>query len=418
MAWNEPGGSNKDQDPWGKPGNTQGPPDLDEVVRKLQAKLAGIFGGRSSGGGGKGGGEGPRSGGGTGGPSLALLPGAAVVVLLAWGVFGGLYVVGSAERGVVTRFGAFVESTQPGLHWNWPAPMGAVDKVNVDEIRTVEIGFRSGSRGQKSSVAKPDEALMLTRDENIVDIEFAVQYRVKDAAQFVFKVVDPEATLQHVVESAVREIVGKSDMDFVITEGRGDIQSRVATLTQETLDRYETGLLITAINMQNAQPPEQVQDVFDDVVKAREDEQRLKNEAEAYANDIIPKARGAAARQNQEASAYKEQVIAQAQGEAARFAAVVDEYKKAPDVTKRRLYLETMEQVYGNTSKVVVDVKGNNVMILPLDKLGVGVDAAARGAAGLDAATSAATATANAAAEEKSERAANSADSLRSRERR
>lgn len=363
MAWNEPGGS-KDNDPWGKPSNDQGPPDLDEVVRKLQQKLSGLFGGRTSGGG---------SGGGRGGvPIRASAAGIGVLAALALGVWllFGLYIIAPAERGVVLVFGAHKETTLPGLNWNWPYPIGSVIKVDVDQIRNQEIGYRSGGRGQGGVVPKLDEALMLTRDENIVDVKFDVQYKIKDAAAFLFKVTDPEDTLKQVVETAVREVVGRSDMDFVITEGRADIAQRVAALTQETLDRYNTGLQVTLVNMQNAQPPEQVQDAFADAVKAREDEQRLKNEAEAYSNGVIPEARGAAARQIEEANAYRDRVIAQAEGEAARFSKVLAEYLQAPEVTRRRLYLETMEEVLGKTGKILVDVEGNNVLMLPMDRVG------------------------------------------------
>jgi membrane protease subunit HflK len=409
MAWNEPGGP-KDNDPWGRPSNDQRPPDLDEVVRKLQEKLGGLFGGKSGGGAGGGRGGAPIKANST---ALLAIGGLFVAV---WAAFG-IYIVAPAERGVAMRFGAHSDTTLPGLHWNWPYPIGAVIKLDVDQIRNQEIGFRTGGRGQSSIVPKLDEALMLTRDENIVDVKFEVQYRVKDAAAFLFKVSDPEETLKQVVESAVREVVGQSDMDFVITEGRSEIATRVSQLTQETLDRYGTGLQVTGINMQNAQPPEQVQDAFHDVVKAREDEQRLKNEAEAYANDIVPKARGQAARQIEEANAYRDRVIAQAEGEAARFVKVLDEYKKAPDVTRRRMYLDTMEEVLASTDKVIVDTQSNNnVMLLPLDRLMSGA-----GMSGGSAATPSMSApgmTAPSAPTSGGERAANSGDALRSRERR
>lgn len=364
MAWNEPGGS-KDNDPWGKPSGDQGPPDLDEVIRKLQNKLGGLFGGKSGGGDG--------DGGGGGGPVNAGMFGVgliAAIIVLVW-LASGIYIVAPAERGVVQRFGEFQESTAPGPHWHFPFPIESVTKVDVDNIRTIEIGYRTGGRGDKSMTSIPTEALMLTRDENIVDIKFAIQYKVKDAADFLFKVKDPTGTLQAATESAVREAVGKSNMDFVLTEGRSEIAARISELTQEIVDRYETGLLVTSVNMQDAQPPEEVQSAFHDAVKAREDEQRLINEAEAYSNDVLPKARGMAARQLEEANAYKEQVIAQAEGEASRFEQILTEYAKAPNVTRERLYLETMEDVLSRTNKVVVDLEsGNNLMLLPLDKLG------------------------------------------------
>ncbi len=368
MAWNEPGDS-KDKDPWGKPNpnNDQGPPDLDEVIRKLQNKLSSLFGGKGGGNDGKnstGGGGGLP--GGIGAVGLGVVAAIGLVVWLAFG----FYIVAPAERGIVLHFGKFQSMTEPGLHWRLPYPIGIVEKVNVDEVRTAEIGYRMSGRGQNGITSVPSEALMLTQDENIIDIKFAIQYRIKNGADFLFQVSDPIQTLHQATESAVREVVGKSDMDFVLTEGRSDIASRVGSLTQGILDLYQTGLVITSVNMQDAQPPEQVQDAFHDAVKAREDEQRLINEAQAYSNDIIPKARGLAARQIEEGNAYKEQVVAKAEGEASRFTQIFAEYKKAPDVTRQRLYFETMEGVLANTEKVIIDVQGgNNMMFLPLDKL-------------------------------------------------
>ncbi len=366
MAWNEPGDS-KDKNPWGKPNpnNDQAPPDLDEVVRKLQSKLSGLFGGR----GGSGDGDRPTGGGLPGGVGAVGLGIAAGVGLVVWLAFG-FYIVAPAERGVVLHFGKFNEMTEPGLHWRVPYPICIVEKVNVDEVRTAEIGYRMSGRGQNGIVAVPSESLMLTQDENIIDIKFAVQYRIKNGADFLFNVNDPIQTLHQATESAVRQVVGKSDMDFVLTEGRSDIALSVGALTQEVIDLYQTGLVITSVNMQDAQPPEQVQNAFHDAVKAREDEQRLINEAEAYSNDVIPKARGLAARQIEEGNAYKEQVVARAEGEANRFTQIYTEYQKAPDVTRQRLYFEAIEGVLANTEKVIIDVQGgNNMMFLPLDKL-------------------------------------------------
>lgn len=366
MAWNEPGGSKdpgKDKDPWG--GDDQGPPDLDEVVRQIQDKLRAMFGI-------KGGGRRPRDGGegGDGGGRFASLGiGALVLVALAlWGI-SGFYTVDQADRGVVTRFGSYVDTTQPGLHWHLPFPIEKVEVVNVEAIRNVEIGYRSGLTGQGSRSLN-NEALMLTQDENIVDLKLAVQYKVKDAKDYLFNVKDPDETLHQATESAIREVVGKSKMDFVLTEGRNEIVTVAAKLTQDILDRYQSGLLITSLNMQDAQPPEEVQDAFNDAVKAREDEVRFKNEAEAYANDILPKARGAAARVLEDADAYKSQVTLHAQGDAQRFLSILAEYEKAPEVTRKRLYIDTVQEVMGKTSKAVVDVKGgNNLVYLPLDRL-------------------------------------------------
>ncbi len=357
MAWNQPGGGNGgDKDPWGNRGGQAGPPDLDEALRKLQAMLGGLFGGRKSPGKPTAGGSGP------GAPSFGL-----IVVIAALGWFAaGVYIVEPAEVGVVLRFGKYSHSTASGPHWA-PYFIDRVRKVNVEEVRSAEIGFRSASG---SNAGVPHESLMLTKDENIIDIQFAVQYQVKDAPDFLFQVRDPEITLRQATESAVREIVGRSNMDFVITEGREQVASQVKLLTQDILDRYKAGLQISAINMQSAQPPREVQEAFSDAVRAREDEQRKKNEARAYAADILPKARGEASAMKERAVAYKQRVETVARGESSRFIKVLTEYQKAPEVTRQRLYLDAMESVLSRSSKVVVDTQGgNNLMLLPLDKL-------------------------------------------------
>jgi membrane protease subunit HflK len=357
MAWNEPGGSGG-RDPWSGRNNGQGEPNLDDIVRKMQDRFGGLFGGK---------GGGPR--GRRGGPGAAGAGIAVVIVLVIWGL-SGFYVVDQAERAVVLRFGKYVETTNAGLNWHLPYPIEQAMTVNVERIENVEIGFQSRGGGQQASVAVPKEALMLTQDENIVDIQYAVQYKVKDARDYLFNVRVPDETLREVTESAVREIVGKKTMDFVITEGRSAVAQDAGGLIQETLDRYRTGLQVISVNMQKATAPQQVQAAFADAVKAREDEQRLKNEAEAYANKIIPEARGAAARLLEEANGYRERVIAQAEGEADRFVKVLTEYRKAPEVTRKRLYLEAMERVLGATGKVVMDTKaGNSLMYLPIDRL-------------------------------------------------
>lgn len=366
MAWNEPGGS-KDKDPWGSRGKDQGPPDLDEVIRKMKQKLNGVFGGKGGKGSGSDGAS-PIRGGGNSARGVGVVILALVGLWLAYDM---VHIVQPAERGVVLRFGGYVDTMQPGLNFRLPRPIENVIRVNVAQNRDVLIGYRaSGSdRGTKSATV-PSEARMLTRDENIVDVRFAIQYNIKSAADYVFNVKDPDLTLREATESAVREIVGKSDMDFVLKEGRSDIVDRVKVLIQKTLDNYGSGLMIISVNMQDAQPPTEVQHAFDDAVKAREDQQRVINEAEAYSNDVLPKARGAAARQIEEANAYKEQVVAQADGEAQRFERILAEYKKAPEVTRQRLYIETMEQVLSNTSKVMIDVQGgNNMIYLPLDRM-------------------------------------------------
>ncbi|GAB6043918.1 FtsH protease activity modulator HflK [Endothiovibrio diazotrophicus] len=373
MGWNEPGGS----DPWGGGGNRgggdQGPPDLDEVVRKLQNRFGGLFGG---GRGGQGGGGGAALGG------LSLL---LVVGLVVWAA-SGIYIVDPAERGVVLRFGKYTETTEPGPHWHLPYPIESVSKVNVDRVQSIELGFKSAGRTESSVL---NESLMLTQDENIVDVRLAVQYRIKDARDYLFELRAPDDTLRQAAESAVREVVGKNKMDFVITEGRSEIAARTKELMQEILDRYKSGLVVTTVNLADAQAPDEVQEAFADAIKAREDEQRFKNEAEAYANEIIPKARGAAARQLEEARAYKESVTAKAEGEADRFSKLLAEYHKAPQVTRERLYLDSVEKVFSNTSKVVVDVKGNNLLYLPLDKGSPQRDAEAAARAAASAAASA-----------------------------
>lgn len=358
MAWNEPGGSG-DKDPWGGGGKNQGPPDLDEVVRNIQKKLGAIFGGGKSGGSGTGG----------GGTSSSIGVGLIAVVLLAvWGV-SGFYTVDEGTRGVVLQFGKYKDTTMPGLHW-YPRFIDTVDVVNISQIRSVNIGYLSGTGTRTTGSTVSKESLMLTQDENIVDLKLAVQYKVKSAKDFLFNVLDPEATLRQSAESAIREVIGKSKMDFILKEGRADITAQTRELLRTILDRYKTGLMVTSVNLQDAQPPEQVQDAFADAVKAREDSVTVQNQAEAYSNDIIPKARGNAARQLAEARAYKDKVVADATGEASRFSQVLKQYKKAPKVTRKRLYLDAVESVLSKSSKIMVDVKnGGNLLYLPLDKI-------------------------------------------------
>ena len=345
MAWNEPGGSGN-KDPWGNKNNQDGPPDLDEVFKKLNEKVTSLFGGK-----------GGRSGGSSGAAGGSKGVGFIAVILIVLWALSGIYIIDEGRQGVVLRVGAFDRITEPGPHW-YPRFIEKVEIVDVDRVRSINIGATS------------HESLMLTKDENIVDIQFAVQYKVSNAKDYVFNVRDPDTTLRQVTETAMREIVGKNNMDFVIKDGRVQVASGTKELMQNILNGYKTGLIVTNVNMQNAQPPEQVQHAFSDAVKAREDKERLVNEAEAYSNDILPKARGKAARMGQEAVAYRDQVIAKATGETQRFLKVLTEYKKAPAVTRDRLYLDAMESVLGNSNKVMVDVKkGNNLMYLPLDRL-------------------------------------------------
>lgn len=346
MAWNEPGGNgNKPKDPWGNKNNQDGPPDLDEVFKKLNEKVTSIFGGK-----------GGRSGGGSSASGSKGLGFIAIIALVLWGL-SGIYIVDEGREGVVLRFGGFNRITEPGPHW-YPRFIEKVEIVDVERVRSINIGGTT------------HESLMLTHDENIVDIQFAVQYKVSNAKDYMFNVRDPDTTLRQVTETAMREVVGKSGMDFVIKDGRVEVATHTKDLMQKILNSYKTGLVVTNLNMQNAQPPEQVQHAFNDAIKAREDKERLVNEAEAYSNDILPRARGKAARMGQEAEAYRDGLIAKANGETARFLKVLTQYKKAPTVTRERLYLETMESVLGNSNKVMVDVKkGNNLMYLPLDRL-------------------------------------------------
>ena len=357
MSWNEPGGGKKD--PWSGRGDDKNVPELDEAIRVLQSKLDKLFGGSGD----------NQDDNGFSGNSLKGLGLLAIGAGVIWGL-SGFYIVDEGNHGVETRFGKYIGTTQAGLNWHIPSPIESVTLVNVKQQRFIEVGYRSNGGDQSIGGSVPKEALMLTKDENYVDVRLAVQYQVKDAKAFIFNVSNPAATLKHVTESAQRGVIGGSTMDFVLTEGRGEIVAQIKTEIQQVMDSYNTGIQVTSVNLQDAQPPEQVQNAFADAIKAREDEQRLINEAQAYANDVIPKARGAAARKMQEAEGYKEQVLAQAQGETSRFSQLLTQYSKAPDVTRKRLYIDAMESVLSSTNNVIVDVKnGSNVMYLPLDKL-------------------------------------------------
>ncbi|MBT8420785.1 MAG: FtsH protease activity modulator HflK [Gammaproteobacteria bacterium] len=363
MAWNQPG-NNGGRDPWGNRGQ-QGPPDLDELFRKFQEALGNLFGG-----GGDGGGENSdEKNPGMGKAGLTSLSFLMVAVLLVWGV-AGFYIVQPEEEAVVLRFGAYSRTTESGLNWR-PLFVDTVEKVNVTGVRSVPIGYRTQGSGTASV---PHESLMLTKDENIIDIKFEVQYRVENPRAFLFNVVEPENTLRQSTESAVREIVGKRKMDPIISKERDVVAEQAQVLIQEILERYGdggAGIKITSVNMQDAQAPKEVQAAYADAVRAREDEERFKNQAKAYAADIIPKARGEANAIRERSHAYRQRVIVAAEGETDRFLKVLNEYEKAKDVTRTRLYLDAMESVMANTSKVVVDVKdgGNSLMYLPLDKL-------------------------------------------------
>jgi membrane protease subunit HflK len=337
-------------------GGNQGPPDLDELWRNFNQRLAALFGRRR---GGTPGGEPPnvRQ---LGGGAILLV----IAIVLIW-LASGFYVVDESQRGVVLKFGKHVQTTQPGWQWRWPYPIQSHEIVNISQERTIEVGYRNNV---KSKVLR--ESLMLTDDENIVDIQFAVQFKLKDPDDYLFKVRRPDETVLQVAETAFREIVGKSSMDFVLYEGREEIAARAEKLMQEILDRYETGVLVSKVTMQNAQPPEQVQAAFDDAVKAKQDQERAKNEGQAYYNDVVPKARGTASRLIEEANGYRQRVIAYSEGDASRFRQILTEYNKAPAVTRERLYLETVQQIMTSTSKVMIDARaGGNLLFLPLDKI-------------------------------------------------
>mgnify|MGYP001604953242 CR=1 FL=1 len=342
MAWNEPDGDNRD--PWGQRRPDQGPPDLDEVMRKFQQRLNGLFGKKGTGGGG-------RSNRGEGGGPLffgALAVAVGVLVFLL-----SFYRIEAQERGVVLRFGKEVAVLMPGPHLRWPRPIEQVITVDVDAIREFTV-----------------DATMLTQDENIIDIELATQYRIDSVIDYLFQVSDPDDSVRQVTESAVREIIGKNTLDFVLTEGRSQIAAKVSELLQSIINNYKTGIIVTSVNMQPAKPPEEVKAAFDDAIKAREDEQRKINEAEAYRNEVLERAQGEGDRLRLQAEAYKEQMMARAEGEASRFGQILTEYEAAPEVTRERLYIETMEHILSDTTKVILDVdSGNSMMYLPIDQI-------------------------------------------------
>lgn len=360
---NEPGDKDNNKGPR-KPAD--GPPDLEELWRDFSQRLGGMFGKKpqqpGNGGGFGGGGGGvpnltPRQFGGGVGIIVALV----VAVWLA----SGFYIVDQSERGVVLRFGSYSKTTDPGLSWRLPWPIESHEVVNRSGVRRLEIGYRGS---EKDQVLR--EALMLTHDLNIVNIQFAVQYLLKDEQQYLFNNRNPDEAVKQAAETAIREMVGKSNIDDVLSAQREKIATGTRVLMQDILDRYKTGIEISSVTMQKAQPPAQVQAAFDDAVKAKNDGNRYINEGEAYANDVIPRAQGTASRLLAEANGYKQRMIATAEGDASYFKQVLVEYNKAPEVTRTRLYLETMQQVYSNTSKVMIDAKGSgNLLYLPLDKL-------------------------------------------------
>lgn len=349
MAWNEPGNKGKDNDPWGsgggggKRGDDQGPPDIDELIKNLSKKFNGLFGGK---------GGSSSSGSGGSGASAGLLGGLVVLAVVVWAAMG-FYTVDEAERGVVLRFGELREEVvMPGLRWNPPL---------VDEVQIVNIS-RVNTRSYSND--------MLTTDENIVTVSLSVQYIVQDPIEYTIQVRDPQRGLDQAVESAIRHVVGGTTMDRVLTQGRADVAAEVRARAQSYMETYQTGILVTQVNVENAQPPVAVQGAFDDVIRAREDEQRVQNQALAYANRVIPEARGEAQRVIEQANAYRDEVVARAEGEAYRFEQLLTEYQISPQVTRERIYIDAIQEVLANSSKVLIDVEGgNNMMFLPLDRI-------------------------------------------------
>ena len=348
MALNDP--------QWGKRGN-DGPPDLDELWRRLNQRLNSLFGGKGGGGGNTPPGPSARQFGG----GIGLL---VILVAIIW-LASGFYIVDAAQRGVVLRFGKFNAITEPGPRWHLPWPVESAEVVNVTGVRTIEIGYRNNVKSKVQN-----ESLMITDDENIIDIQFAVQYILKDPTEYLFNNRDTDKTVMQSAESAIREVVGKNKMDFLLSGGKEKIVGTVQVLLQKILDRYKTGISVTRVTMQDAQAPEEVQAAFADAVKAGQDRERQINEGQSYFNDVVPKAKGTAARLMQEGEGYRQSVIANAEGEASRFSQIVTEYSKAPVVTRERLYLDAIQQVLSNSSKIVIDQKsGGNLLYLPLDKI-------------------------------------------------
>lgn len=337
MGWDDDDKGN----PW-RPRGEKGPADLDAIVRDLQRRLSGWFGGRKGGSGG-------------GGSVSGGVIGLAVVALIGLWALTGFYTVDEAERGIVLRFGEHARTTQPGLRWHLPWPIETAELVNTGATETWTY---TGS--------------MLTRDENIVDVDLIVQYRRTDPIAYLFSLREPETTLRDVTASAIREIVGKNELDFILTDGRPEIASRTQDLLQSTLDTYQTGITVYEVNLQEANFPAEVEDAVQDAIKAREDRERAILAAEAYRNDILPRARGEADRRIENAEAYRAERIANAEGEADRFVRIMTAYQQAPGVTRERLYLETLEDVLGSSTKVLIDSSGegsNNLVYLPLDRL-------------------------------------------------
>jgi membrane protease subunit HflK len=344
--------------------NNDGPPDLDELVKDLKSKFNNVFKLKPKNTSNGNGSQPPSNNSGDSG-IIKPLP-IVIVIFLVW-LATGFYIVDQGSRGIVLTFGKNTGITQPGPRWHIPYPIETVEIVNQEQVRTIEVGYRSLGEGATQQLK---ESLMLTGDENIIDLQFAVQYNLKSVEDFLFNNRSVESSVRGAAETAIREVVGKSDMDFVLYEGREEIAIKTKSLMQSILDLYQTGINITSVTMQNAQPPQQVQAAFDDAVKAKQDLERQKNEGQAYANDIVPKARGTASRLTAEANGYKISIENEALGNASRFDQILAEYIRAPEVTKKRLFLETQEQIMSTVSKIIIDQKGSNSLIyLPLDKI-------------------------------------------------
>lgn len=343
---------------WGQR-NNEGPPDLDQVMRDLSRKINTLFG--------KGGGNQPNREPGTSnanGVNIPIFPIIAVVALIWIGT--GFYIVDQGSLGVVQRFGLFVETTEPGPRWHLPYPIETATVVNMEQVRRLEVGYRSSGEGSGGKTKQPREALMLTEDENIIDLQFAVQYNLKNAKDYLFNNRNTDEAVMSAAETAIREVVGKNKLDDLLQKGLQDTSERM----QVILDSYKTGVKIISVSLQSAQPPEQVQEAFEDVNRANQDNQRQINEGQAYANDVIPKARGTASRLLAESAGYKLKVESEAKGNASRFDQILTQYNNAPEVTRQRLFLDAQEQILSSVSKIVVDQKaGNSMLYLPLDKL-------------------------------------------------
>ena len=361
MPWsnqNDPNQNDPNQNPWGnRGGNNQTPPDLDEVIRRMQERFSGMFGG---GGKGTGGGAGLGKG---------AITGVLAIVFLLWSL-SGFYMVAADEEAVVLQFGKHVSTKGPGLNWHIPYPVQTVEKLPVTRVQRLEVGFRKLGDGTTRKIM--NESLMLTKDENIVDISFIVQYKIKSVEDYLFKIDNPLKTVRDAAESAIREVIGRTLIDDVLTDKKAEVEVETQDLIQSILDGYQAGISVTTVKLQDAQPPERVIREFKDVASAREDKERAKNEAQAYANGIIPNARGEAKKMVLDAEAYEKEVIDRATGEAKRFESLLTAYQHAPDVTRKRLYMETMEKVLAKVDKVIVDgsVAGKVLPYLPLDRAG------------------------------------------------